>query len=455
MKHVLVLGAGQSSPFLIKDLLERAAANDWSITVADIDEAQAARRVAGHARGRAVALNVQNEGQRDALIKAADLACYLLPPPLQPPIAEACVRHGTHLVSASYRPEALRQLDTSARAADVLLLSEMGLDPGIDLMSAADLIAQIRARGGKVTRFISYGSGIPAPDVPPNALRYCITWNPRNVALAGEAGAQYLREGAIKIVPWAQVFAQTWPVEVDGVGPLEAYANRDALGYLKYFGLDHCQTMIRATLRYPGFCETWQQIVRLGLPNEHLHVPDLARRSYAELVEMFLPDDGRAASGDSLAQRVARYLGVNPTGSVLQKLRALGLFDTQPCGAPGDTPAQALIHLLKTRLPLPSDARDMVILLHEMDVAYDGATAHSGRRERIVSTLVHLGQPGGITAMAQTVGAPMAVAARLILGGKLTVRGSHIPTDEQIYRPVLAELQQLGLAFEERTTPLA
>jgi saccharopine dehydrogenase-like NADP-dependent oxidoreductase len=336
-------------------------------------------------------------------------------------------------------------MDQDANRQGVLLLSELGLDPGLDHMSTMRLLDRLRSEGGRVTAFRSYGSGIPAPDQPQNPLRYLISWNPRNVVMAAEQGAQYMEDGKIKIIPFHHVFHHTWTVEVEGIGALEAYPNRDSMSYKDSFGLRDARTMIRGTLRYPGWCETWARVVQLGLPNESLRIPDLAERSYREVVEMFLPDH---TSGADIEQRVARYLGISPTGRILQNLRWLGLFSDEPTGCEGDTAAAMMIHLLTDRLPLTPELRDMVILQHELDVRYPDRPG-----ERVLSTLIEKGEEGGFTAMAKTVGLPTAAAVKLLLTGDLTLTGTRIPTHPAIYEPVLAEVER-ELRFRESTEPL-
>ncbi len=448
MKNILVLGAGQSTPYLITYLLEQAEENDWFVTVADRDEELATERVDDHSRGSSSFFEVNDLMLRATLMRKADLVVNLLPAQFQPLIAEDCVEHQAHMVSASYRDERVRSLDHDAHRAGVLLLSETGLDPGIDIMSAMEIIHGIRAKGGYVESFVSYGSGVPAPEVDVNPLRYCITWNPRNVVMSAEHGAQYLVDGKVKIVPWHNVFQRSWPVDVDGVGAMEAYPNRDSLSYLKVFHLERCQTMIRGTLRYPGWSETWAQIVRLGLPNEHLRIPNLAQRSWAEIVEMFLP---RATSGSRLEGRIANFLGISATGRIMENLRWLGLFSEEPAGIQGETAADAMIHLLRQKLALPANGRDMVAIVHEIVAHYPD---DYDRREKVISTFKHFGMPGGVTAMAKTVGLPAAIAAKLIMRNELPLTGSHIPTHELVYGPILRELASEGMEFEERSVPV-
>lgn len=441
MKHVLVLGAGQSAPFLIAQLLRDAETHDWFVTVADQDRDLAQRRLDGHPRGNAISLDATELSLLAAEVQKADVVVNFLSPRFQHAVARTCIELGKHMVSASYRDQRIREMDREARRRGALLVNEAGLDPGIDHMSAMRLINDVKARGLRILKFASYGGGLPAPETDCNPLRYVITWNPRNVVMAGEGGAQYLIDGKIKIVPYHEVFHRSWKFEVPGIGLLEAYPNRDSLSYRTLYGLDDTDTMLRATLRYPGWSETWCQLVRLGLPNEDLRIPRLSHRTWAELLEMFIPRD---IAGIHLEQRIATYLGISPTGTIIQNMRWLGLFDDEPTGAPGETMAEGLTHLLRTKLALPPGGRDLVILAHEM-ITED----ESGTRERVVSVMSHRGEPDGFTAMATTVGLPSAIVVKLVASGDLPLSGSYIPTHPAIYGPVLAELEQAGIRFEE------
>jgi saccharopine dehydrogenase (NADP+, L-glutamate forming) len=449
MKRILVLGAGKSAPYLIHWLLEQAQEHDWFVTVGDMDQDAARRQVQNHARGEAIHFDVNEAAIRDPQIERADLVVNLISPHFLPLVAWDCVQHKTPMVGASYRSQEIRELNHDAQRAGVLLLCEMGLDPGIDHMSAVALIKRIREDGGRITSFCSYGSGVPAPDQEHNPLKYVITWNPRNVVMAGEKGAQFMEDGKIKIVPYHHVFFHTWRVEVDGVGTLEAYPNRDSLSYMDSFGLDHVTTMVRGTLRYPGWSETWARLVQLGLPNETLRIPRLAERTFAEVVEMFLPLN---MSGPKLDTRVARFLGISPTGRIIENMRWLGLFDDEPTGCQGDTAAAMLVDILARKMPLHPDSRDIVVLKHELGVEYRD---QDRAPETISSTMVVDGEPGGMTAMAKTVGLPAALATRMVLTGQLHLTGCHIPTHPSIYEPVLADLAAEGIGFTESVGPRA
>lgn len=449
MKQILVLGAGQSSPYLISYLLEHAQQYDWFVTVGDLDLGLAKKRVANHSRGNAIFFDIHDGDMLSTLVKRSDLVVQMLPPAFQHQIAWECVHHGTHLITVSYRDQELRDLESDAIRHGVLILTEMGLDPGIDHMSAMEIINRVHDQGGRVTSFCSYGSGIPAPDSLVNPLRYIITWNPRNVVMSAEKGAQFLENGKIKIMPWHHVFQRTWPVDVEGIGTLEAYPNRDSMSYQKLFGLKHCHTMIRGTLRWPGWSETWSQIIKLGLPNESLRIPNLKDRTYREVIEMFLP---HASSEASLESRAANWLNISPTGQIMQNLKWLGLFSEEKTDCDGETAAEMMAHLLKKKLPLTADIRDMVVILHKIKVEYPDENNHAAE---ITSTFVEMGEKNnGFTAMAKTVGLPAAIAVKLILTGDLPMTGSYIPTHPAIYTPVMKELREAGFVFKEQVVSL-
>ncbi len=449
MKKILVLGAGKSSPYLISYLLEQAEKHDWFVTVADMDVNLAKSRLRGSARGAAIKFNVNDSDMRSAQIEKADVVVNMLAPRFQHLVALTCVRMGKHMISVSYEDRRMRELAPDAERKGVLMLTEIGLDPGIDHMSATQMIHKIRSKGGLIKSFESYGGGLPAPDTLSNPMKYVISWNPRNVVMAGESGAQYLKDGKIKIIPYHNVFQSTWPMEVPGIGLMEVYPNRDSLGYRDRYGFTDAETVIRGTIRFPGWCETWAQIQRLGLPNEMLRIPDLEQTTYAQLTEMFLPPS--QGSDVSVDQRVARFLGINPTGAIMEKMRWLGLFSNEKIGIKVETAAEVMTHLLSDKLRLRDDAHDMVILMHKMIAEYP---EENNRKEEITSTMIHYGEKAGFTSMAKSVGLPAALVARQLLLDKLPLSGCHIPTHPMIYEPIMKELEAEGFWFAEQVKAL-
>jgi saccharopine dehydrogenase (NADP+, L-glutamate forming) len=444
MKNILVLGAGLSAPFMIDYLLKQAEQNDWFISVNDKDLTMAKNAIHNHPRGNSLTFDINDVETRQNQIEKSDVVISFLPPFYQYVLAVDCITKGKHLITASYQDDRINDINMDAQRKGILILNEMGLDPGIDHMSAMKVIQEVREKHGKITSFKSYGSGLPAPESSTNPLRYVITWNPRNVVMAGEAGAQYMSKNKIKILPAHEVFHRTWTVQLEGIGKLEAYPNRDSLRYRALLGLEETHTMIRGTLRYPGWSETWLQVVRLGLANEEMHIPGLNQYTYRDLVEMFLPQH---STGSDLEHRVANYLNIHPTGKIMDNLTWLGLFSDEMIKCNGNTASAVMIELLKKKLKLAEKDRDMVVILHEFEVEYP---AEKKSKEKITSTFIEYGEPGGFTAMAKAVGLPAAIAAKMLLTGQLPLSGCHIPTHPAIYSRVLPELKKAGFKFVEK-----
>lgn len=450
MKQILILGAGQSTPYLINYLLNEAKNHDWFVTVGDRDISAAQRQVDNHPNGAAIEFDANDAAMRSAQFEKADIVVNMLSPVFHHLVALECLNHNAHMISASYESKEVGDLNLDAHRKGLLILNEMGLDPGIDHMSAMKLIHSVQKEGGIIETFLSYGSGLPAPEVKSNPLDYCITWNPRNIVRAGEVGAQYMEDGKIKILSHHTVFTRSWMVDVDGVGTLEAYPNRNSLVYKEIFGIESVKTMIRGTLRYPGWSETWHQLIRLGLPNDTMPNPHLKEMSYREFLEIFLP---LHLSGSKLEQRVANFLNISPTGKIMENLKWLGLFSNELIGANPANASEVMINLLLKKLPLPAGAQDMVILQHEIEAQYPEKNNH---RERIRSTLIEYGDSGqpGFTAMAKTVGLPAAIATKMALTGQLPLTGCQLPTHPAIYEPVLEELEKSGISFKEKLIPV-
>ncbi len=442
MKNVLILGAGQSAPYLISFMLDQAKENNWFVKVCDYNLKLAENRVNNHPNGQAIQFDVNDTELRQSLIKEADIVLNLLSPNFQYPVALDCVRFGKHVITASYTDSRVAALNQEALKKNILVLNEMGLDPGIDHMSAMAVIEKVKNSGGEITGFLSYGSAVAAPSPNLNPLGYYITWNPRNVVMAGESGALYLEKGKMKVLSQQKVFRRTWTVEVEGVGTLEAYPNRDSLIYTNVFDLPNVKTMIRGTLRYPGWSEVWRKIILLGMPNEKMQIPGLSELTYAEFTEMFV---GLHSEGTSLKNRVATSLGINPTGEIMRKLEWLGLFSDEKIGGNPKTSADVLVDLLKKKLKMPEGEKDMVILMHQIDAEFE-----DGKTKRFSSLMVEYGDPNGFTAIAKTVGLPAALAATMVLKDELMLRGCQIPTHPAIYTKVLPKLEKYGLKFTEK-----
>ena len=440
MKRVLLLGAGLVSRPLVAYL---AAWPNIALTVGDLDPAKAAQVLGGAERGRALAVSMDDGAGLAALVAGADLVVSLLPYTLHVKVAKVAIAHRVPLITTSYVSAEMRALDGAARAAGVLVLNEIGLDPGLDHMSAMRVIRQVRNEGSRLVSFRSCCGGLPAPEANTNPWGYKFSWSPRGVLAAGLNAARWLEDGRIVDVPSEELFTHVAPYDVTDVGRLEVYPNRDATDYVGTYGIDGVRTMFRGTLRYPGWCETLHAVARLGLLDGTARTWRTGT-TYEELMEA-LAERGN----DPLPERVAARAGIKVDGDVMQRLRWAGLLSGLRLASSATTPIDALCARLAECLAYAPGERDMIVLRHEF-----GIVDREGLFERRVSTLVAFGEPGGDSAMARTVSLPAAVAARLILEGRIASAGVRIPVDPEIFEPVLDALEPMGIVFREtRTAP--
>ena len=440
MKRVLVLGAGLVSRPLVRHL---ATFPDVRLTVGDIDGAKAAHATEGRERARAMALSLNDETALAAQVADADLVVSLLPFTLHVRLAKAAIAHRVPLITTSYVSPEMRGLDGAAREAGILILNEIGLDPGLDHMSAMRAIAALAAEGSRFVSFRSCCGGLPAPEANTNPWGYKFSWSPRGVLAAGRNAAKWLEDGRIVEVPGDALFTHVAPYDIPEVGPLEVYPNRNSLDYVGLYGIEGVRTMFRGTLRYPGWCETLSVVARLGLLDETAR-GWRAGTVYEEFMEAF------AAPGPGpVAARVAARAGVPADGAVMQRLAWVGLFSDVPLGSTTLAPIDALCARLSEALAYAAGEPDMIVLRHEF-----GFIDAAGRPGSSSSTLVAYGEPAGDSAMARTVSLPAAVAARLILDGRIAATGVRIPVSPDIYEPVLDALAPKGIVFREtRTAP--
>jgi saccharopine dehydrogenase (NADP+, L-glutamate forming) len=352
-------------------------------------------------------------------------------------VARACLASSKTLLTASYLSPEILALESELIKKDSGILMEMGLDPGIDHMSAMAEISEIQNKGGKITGFKSYTGGLVAPESDNNPWHYKVSWNPRNVVLAGQGTVKYLENGKLKFIPYHRLFSRTEKIEVEGLfGEFEGYPNRDSLKYIKAYGLENAETFVRGTLRKKGYSSAWNCLVQLGMTEDSYVIENAAEMSYKELTASFLDD-----SNINTVQRVlCKYLNISESSDEMIKLKWLGIFSSQKIGFNG-TPAQIMEKLITEKWKLAPEDKDMIIMQHQFEYELNGKNA------KIISSLVVKGEDEQMTAMAKTVGFPLAIAATLILEGKLKIKGVKIPTDPRIYQPVLEELKSLGIEF--------
>ncbi len=441
MKKILLLGAGRSSGALISYLLKHSQADDFELTVADISVASAEEKISEHNRGRAIAFDINNTEQRKIEINQADIVISLLPPALHYIAAVDCVKERKHLVTASYVSSEIKALNADAIKNNVLLLNECGLDPGIDHLSAMEIIHRLQKQGAELKSFKSYTGGLIAPESNDNLWGYKFTWNPRNVILAGQGTAKYMENNCYKYIPYNRLFSQIEKINVDDLGVFDGYANRDSLAYRKIYGIDNIPTLLRGTLRQENFCSAWQVFVSLGLTDDSYSIEDSEHLTYAQMVEAFIPD---SIKGINLTNRLATFCNLSVDSIEMKMIQSTGVFENKTIGLKNATPAQILQELLQSKWILKPNDKDMIVMQHLFNYSLNG------KDESIHSGLIVKGDDTVQTAMAKTVGLPLGIVTRLILQNKISLRGVHIPVKEEIYKPILAELKEYGISFSEK-----
>ncbi len=441
MKTILVFGAGKSATVLIDYLKTTVAEKKWKLIVADANLELAKAKLGDAMNSEAVEVNVTNADERRILIEAADIVISLLPPFLHIHVLNDCVAIGRKLLNASYVDDAIRNLEAEINSKELLFLCEMGLDPGIDHMSAMQLFDEIRAKGGCITSFQSHCGGLVAPESDDNPWHYKISWNPRNIVMAGQAGAAYKENGQIVTKEYRQIFENCKEVKVESLPALAWYPNRDSLSYLPLYRLENASTFIRTTLRYADFCKGWDVLVDLDLTNEN----DTALASQCHTFQQWFLTKLKKVEGRELSLRMylELYVAEAAHDTILEQIAFLDLESNEPIPSQLRTSADILQYCIERKLALQPSDKDMIVMLHEIEYSLNG------KQVSINSSLVVKGEDSLRTAMAKTVGLPLGIAAKLILEEKIKLKGLHIPTRKEIYEPVLEELKQHGIVFNE------
>ncbi|MFO8086556.1 MAG: saccharopine dehydrogenase C-terminal domain-containing protein [Bacteroidales bacterium] len=437
MKKILILGAGMSSSTLIQYLIDCSHRQGWKITVADRNPELAKSKTNGHANTEAILLDIDNSMQLEQLIAAHDVVISMLPARMHPMIAQSCLKTATHMVTASYVSDEVKAMDGEARSKGIAMLNELGVDPGIDHMSAMKLVDSIRQQGGEILLFKSSTGGLVAPEYDNNPWNYKFTWNPRNVVLAGQGTSMFIRNGRYKYIPYHQLFKRVEKTTVLDYGEFEVYPNRDSLKYRSIYDLKDIPTIFRGTLRRPGFSRAWDVFVQLGMTDDTYQMQNVTDMTWRQFVNSFLRYDPHAKVEDKLCA----YLGLPRHGEVMNKLQWLGIFDDIPIDMEEGTPAQILQKLLEEKWALHPGDRDMIAMQHIIEYRLNG------KHKRITSSMVIKGKEKPHTAMSITVGTPVAIAVKLLLKGKIKLSGVHVPTRPEIYQPLLEELEETGVRF--------
>lgn len=425
--------------------MNKAAAEQLHLFIADLSLELAQQKTNNHPHTTALALDIFNAEARAIAIQQVDLVISMLPAHLHIEVAKDCIVFKKHLVTASYISDAMQALDQEAKANNLIFMNEIGLDPGIDHMSAMKVIDEIRDQGGKMLLFESFCGGLVAPESDTNLWNYKFTWAPRNVVLAGQGGAaKFIQEGKYKYIPYHKLFRRTEFLHVEGYGKFEAYANRDSLKYRSVYGLEDALTLYRGTIRRVGYSKAWNMFVQLGMTDDSYVLDDSEQLSYREFTNLFLPYHPT----DSVEIKMRLQLGIEQDDSMWDKLIELDLFNpTKKVGLKNATPAQILEKILADQWTLAPQDKDMIVMYHKFGYELNG------QQRQIDSKMVCLGDDQLYTAMAKTVGLPVAMAALLILNGKITTPGVQLPIRKEVYEPILKELEDFGIHFVETAMP--
>jgi saccharopine dehydrogenase-like NADP-dependent oxidoreductase len=444
MKTIAVLGAGRSASALITYLLQQATAHGWKIVVGDVSEDAARQRIGGSTRGEAVSFDINNEANSKQVIQSADVVISLLPAHFHPVVAQHCLTFNKHLLTASYVSKEMEAFDAEAKSKNILLLNECGLDPGIDHMSAMQVIDKIKSAGGSLVSFDSFTGGLISPETDKeNPWRYKFTWNPRNVVMAGQGTAKFLQQGQFKYIPYHQLFKRITHVTVPGYGEYEGYANRDSLKYLSTYGLEGIQSMLRGTLRNKGYCSAWNVLVQLGCCDDTYMMEGLDKMTHRDFINAFLNYESQLM----VEEKICINFKLLPNGPEMQRLRWSGFFDREIIGIEEGTPAQVLEHILNKKWKLAPIDKDLIVMWHRFVYEVGGV------KKEIQASLVATGDDSNYTAMSKTVGLPLGIAAKLLLQDKISSRGVVIPVIRELYDPILKELGEMGIALIEQEIP--
>ena len=444
MKNILIIGAGKSSSYVIKYLLEKSNEEKLHLTIGDISIENATKLINNHKNAKAIIFDVFDKNQRENAIKNATIVVSMLPARFHIEVAKDCLKYGKNLVTASYVSPAMKALDKQVKAKELVFMNEIGVDPGLDHMSAMQVIDKIRNKGGKMLLFESFTGGLVAPESDTNLWNYKFTWNPRNVVLAGQGGAaMFIQEGTYKYIPYHKLFRRTEFLKINNQ-KFEAYANRDSLKYRETYGLKNIPTMYRGTIRRVGFSRAWYICVQLGMTDDSYSIENSENMSYRDFVNLFLA----YSPSDSVELKLRSYLKIDQDDVMWEKLLELDLFNpNKKIGIKNATPAKILQKILEDSWTLQENDKDMIVMQHLFGYEKEG------KKEQIESSLIVFGENQNYTAMSKTVGLPLAIATLKILNGEITKPGVQIPIAKEVYEPILKELKNHGIEFIEKKVP--
>ncbi|MDX9769899.1 MAG: saccharopine dehydrogenase C-terminal domain-containing protein [Tenuifilaceae bacterium] len=441
MKKILILGAGMVSKPIVVYLLNKG----YQVTLGDLDQSKAQTITANHPNATAIHFDVKNEELLNRIVLEHDITVSLLPWVFHPTVAKYCLAHKKNMVTTSYVKQQMQDLDEKAKEAGILLLNEIGLDPGIDHMSAMRIIDHIHGKGGKVDEFYSFCGALVAPEVEKNPFNYKFTWAPKGVVMAGNNDGKYLMKGKVVDVPTEDLFKKPIKMHCCDVGDMEVYPNRDSLPYLELYGIPEAQTMMRGTFRYSKWCEVIDAFKKIGLLG--CEKMDMQELSYAQMIANLIGAD----NAESIQEKVANFLGIDTSSNPMVALEWLGLFSSKTIGRDQDSPFEVVSDIMIDKMMIKDNERDMVVMQHTFVASYP-----NGEKEVIRSRMLDFGTPKTDTSIARTVALPAACAVEMILENKIQAKGVHIPVIPEIYNPILDTLEKLDIKMiEEFGLPLS
>jgi len=439
MPTILVAGAGKSSTSLIQYLISNANKYKWQVVVADGSIDAIKDKIGDNKSVKSVQLDIHNVSARQQLVMEADLVVSILPPDLHIHLAKDCLQFKKNLITSSYISPEMKAMDDAVKEAGLMFMCEMGLDPGIDHMTANQIIHSIQRVASELVSFKSYCGGLIAPESDDNPWHYKFSWNPKNVVIAGRGGATFLQNGKEVFVDYEHLFHHNKKIQVEGIGALAYYPNRDSLKYLDTYEVPDAKTFIRATLRHPDFCKGWDAMIQLGLTD----LDDDNSQCSTNL--QWVSSKTNFNGTGSIVHHVAHLLQLDPESKVMHQLAWLGLFDEIPIQNGLKTSADILLEILQHKWVMKPHDKDMVVMQHEVEYIHKGSLVH------LISSMTVIGEDAKHSAMAKTVGLPMAILAKLVITGKINLpHGVCIPNMPSVYRPVLNELKHFGISFEEQ-----
>lgn len=440
MKKVLILGAGMVVKPIVTYLLEKG----FMVSVATRTKSKAEAMIDAHPNGVAIAWTVEDEQGLSTMIASHDLTVSLLPWTYHVIVAKQCIAHKKNMVTTSYVKPEMQALDVQAKEAGIIILNELGLDPGIDHMSAMRIIDHVHDKGGKIDEFYSICGALPALEAATNPFRYKFSWSPKGVVMAGNNDAKYLRYGKLVDIPTKNLFKNPLQVDFPEVGKLEIYPNRDSLPYVDLYGIPETKTMMRGTFRHPGWCESIDVVKALHLITSTEH--DFTGKTYAQMLAMLIGAD----SATDIRQKAATYLGMDANAYAFDSLAWLGIFDDVPMNRTKTSAFEITSDLMIEKMELGPNERDMVVMQHVFLASYP-----DGKQEVIKSSMLDFGTLATDTAVARTVALPAAIGVEMILNGEITITGVHIPVLPGIYNPILDRLEDMDIRMvEEYGLPL-